>query len=101
MIHFERKKDSKSGLNVLMTSFLVGFTNENMSPQVTKRTCEQHGQGEQNPLQAPLSFFHIHVKFYLKSYETPFVKVLAKSSAPPDRVVHMHVWLLVEACFHS
>ena len=35
----------------------------------------------------------MHVKFYLKSYETPFVKMLAKSSAPPDRVVHMYVWL--------
>ena len=54
MIHFERKKDSKSGSNVLMTSFLVGFTNENMPPQVTKRTCEQHGLGEQNSSQAPL-----------------------------------------------
>ena len=38
----------------------------------------------------------MHVKLYLKSYETSFVKVLGKGSAPLDRVVHMYVWFLVE-----
>ena len=44
----------KSRSNVLMKSFLFGFKNENMPSQVTKRTCEQHGLGEQNSSQAPL-----------------------------------------------
>ena len=37
-----------------MTSFLVGFTNENMLQQVTNRACEQHGPEEKNSSQAPL-----------------------------------------------
>ena len=75
MIHFERKKDSKSGSNVLMTSFLVGFTNENMPPQVTKRTCEQHGQGEQNPSQAPLrKVFRKTLSRVLRACEKSFIR---------------------------
>ena len=41
------------------------------------------------------------IKTFSKTFK--FIKPYAsrKSSAPPDRVVHMHVWLFVEACFHS